>query len=88
MWWFASIAGDTFALDNIKSGYVDMDMGMKIIDVAKLCVTVAQELAGGKKPAKDEERLDGFIIDKNNFEEASQKAYGYYVVGKSIKLLQ
>lgn len=84
----ASIAGDTFALDNIKAGYVDMDMGMKTIDVGKRCVVVAQELAAGKKLEKIEERVDAFIIDKNNFDEMSKKAYGYYVVGKTIKLLK
>lgn len=83
-----SIAGDTFALDNIKAGYVDMDMGMKTIDVAKRCVVVAQELIAGKTLEKKEERVDAFIIDKGNFDELSKFAYGYYVVGKTIKLLQ
>lgn len=84
----ASIAGDTFALDNVKDGYVEMDMGMQTLDTGRNCVSTALDLINGKKPAEPVQRLLGFLIDKNNFADTSKLAYGYYVKGKTIKLLQ
>lgn len=83
-----SINGDTFAMDNLKDGYTDMEMAFKTIEIARRVVSMAVKLANGEVPPTKEERMEAFIIDKSNFAEKSNDAFGYYIVGKEVELLK
>lgn len=83
-----SINGDTFALDNLRDGYIDMDLAFKTIEIARKVVSTAVKLANGETVSAAEERMEAFIIDAANYSERSNDAFGYYIVGKEIQLLK
>jgi len=70
-------SGNKAAIQAMKDGYVEMTFGMDVYKEGYDSVKAAVELANGKtygKPVLDA----GFIINKDNFDQTSKRAYGTF----------